>query len=115
MDDLAYQLYLASANGQDGEVLDLLQRGAPPNSDYYSKALECKGRSPLHWACYRKHSLNTEYLIKWGARLCDTDSSGYTPLHWACAVNSMDCVRVLMRNYSPIGELGLQLKSVITC
>ncbi len=49
-DNLAKQLYWASSDGRDQEVLELLQRGAPPNnSDYYTR--EQYGYTPLHRAC----------------------------------------------------------------
>ncbi len=101
-DNLAAQLGLASSNGRDQEVLELLQRGAPPNSDYYTR--EQHGYTPLHCACYKNHLCSAELLIKFGANVPATDNNGDTPLHWACYYNSKDIAKLLLEHHCPTGE-----------
>ncbi len=121
-DNLAKQLYWASWNGPDREVLKLLQRGAPPNSDYYTR--EQHGYTPLHMACVDKYLRSAELLIKFGAivtattkYLCSaellikfgaivaaTTNNGWTPLHWACAYNSKATAKLLLEHHCPTGE-----------
>ncbi len=98
-DDLAAKLYLAS---RDQEVLELLQRGAPPNSDYYTK--EQGGLTPLHNACARNHLRSAELLIKFGAIVAATANDGWTPLHWACANDSKAPAKLLLEHQYPTGE-----------
>ncbi len=75
-DRLAEQLYqLASRGDRDQEVLELLQRGVPPNSDYYTR--EHYGYTPLHMACYNNHLRSAELLIKFGAIVAATTSSAW--------------------------------------
>ena len=103
-DNLARELYDASYDGRDKEVLALLKKGAPPNSDYYKT--EYQGRTPLMMACEFNHPSSAEYLIKCGARLSDTnDLRRWTPLHYACDRNSTDCVQVLLKYNTPKGEI----------
>ena len=97
-DDLAAKLYLAS---RDQEVLELLQRGAPPNSDYYTR--ENSGRTPLHWACSENHLRSAELLIKFGA-IVATNYDGGTPLHYACISNSEATAQLLLEHHCPTGE-----------
>ena len=94
-ESLEDQLYWASGYGRDQEVLDLLHRGANPDS-----ALA------LHAACNYNRPHTAELLIKWGASLSITGSVGQTALHDACEYNSMDCVRLLISHNSPTGEHG---------
>ncbi len=99
---IAQQLFWASWNGRDQEVLELLQRGVPPNSDYYTR--EKHGITPLHWACTENHIRSAELLIKFGAIVAATDSSGKTPLHNACVFNSKDTAKLLLEHHCPTGE-----------
>ena len=99
-DHLAEQLWQASSDGHESEVLELLQRGVPPDSEYYKRANE--GRSPLFISCWHNHPLSAEYLLKWGASLITTTDWGSTPLH--ASYNSMDCVRLLLEHRSPASE-----------
>ena len=94
-DNLDYQLSNASRDGRDQEVLDLLHRGAHP--DTYPT---------LHYACRWNHPHSAELLIKWGASLSRTGGGGQSPLYAACGSNSMECVRLLMSHNSPTGEPG---------
>ena len=104
-DDLAEQLYLASSYGRDQEVLELLQRGVPPNSDYYTR--EYGGLTPLHRACANNHLRSAELLIKFGAIVAATDDIyGYTPLHYACLHNSEATAQLLLEHHCPTGEPG---------
>ncbi len=100
-DNLTKQLYQAS---HDQEVLELLQRGAPPNSDYYTR--EQYGFTPLHCACSHNNLRSAELLIKFGAILAATDNDGWTPLHWACIFNSEDIAKLLLEHHCPTGESG---------
>ncbi len=110
-DHLAKQLYWAigassygaSSYGYDQEVLKLLQRGVPPNSDYYTRVHG--GYTPLHMACHHNH-LRAELLIKFGAIVATTDNDGWTPLHWACASNSKATAQLLLEHHCPTGEPG---------
>ncbi len=100
-DNLAKQLYQASRDGRDQEVLELLQRGAPPNSDYYTR--EHCGLTPLHRACVKNNLRSAELLIKFGAIVAATDNNGYTPLHCACLSNT---AKLLLKHHCPSGEPG---------
>ena len=101
-DDLAEQLWQASYHGRHSEVLDLLQRGAPPDSDYYNK--EHGGQSPLFAACWGNPPFSAEYLIKWGANVSFTTEDGFTPLMTASCWHNTDCVKLLLDYHSPTGE-----------
>ena len=103
-DDLAAQLWGASQWGRDSEVLDLLARGAPTDSDYYTRVRS--GGTPLIAACYNNRPLTAEHLLKWGAKVEARDERNYTALHYACALNAPDCVRLLLAHNSPTGEPG---------
>ncbi len=104
-DNLAKQLYWATADGRDQQVLELLQRGAPPdNSDYYTR--EQDGYTPLHKAYVYNHFRSAELLIKFGAIVTASDKNGYTPLHWACLHNKKDTAKRLLEHHCPTGELG---------
>ena len=103
-DNLAKQLWLASNGGRDQEVLELLQRGAPPNSDYYTR--EQRGYTPLHRACVNNHFRIAELLIKFGAIVAPTDNDGWTPLHCACAYNNKATAKLLLEHHCPTGEPG---------
>ena len=87
------------------EILDLLQRGADPNSEFYW--IKNGGSYPLHWACLNRDPLSVEYLIKWGASVNVTSERKWTPLHRACANNAMDCVKLLMDQHCSTGEFGI--------
>ncbi len=96
-DNFAKQLYLASENGRDQEVLELLQRGAPPNnSDYYTR--EHDGYTPLHISI---HILSAELLIKFGAVVAAAATFGSTPLHKACVHNRKATAKLLLEHHSP--------------
>ncbi len=99
---IAEQLYWASYNCHDQEVLELLQRGARPNSDYYTR--EQGGWTPLHKACTYNHLRSAELLIKFGAIVAATDNDGYTPLYWACLLNSKATAKLLLEHHCPTGE-----------
>ncbi len=104
-DNLAEQLFWACWNGRDQEVLELLQRRAPPNnSDYYTR--KQGGRTPLHRACYNNHLRSAELLIKFGAIVAATDNCGQTPLHHACNCfyNYNDTAKLLLEHHCPTGE-----------
>ncbi len=104
-DNLAKQLYQASRDGRDQEVLELLQRGAPPDSDYYTR--EQHGDTPLHKAaCANNHLRSAELLIKFGAIVAATNNNGWTPLHDACHNNSKIIAKLLLEHHCPTGEPG---------
>ncbi len=104
-DNLASKLYYASSSGRDQEVLELLQRGAPPNnSDYYTR--EQYGYTPLHRACVHNHLCSAELLIKFGAIVAATTYNGLTPLHEACRYNSEATAKLLLEHHCPTGEPG---------
>ncbi len=104
-DNLAKQLWWASIGGRDQEVLELLQRGAPPNSDYYTR--EHNGWTPLHMACIINNICSAELLIKFGAIVAATDNNGRTSLHKACYHNSEDIAKLLLEHHCPTaGEPG---------
>ncbi|XP_064387638.1 uncharacterized protein LOC135335896 isoform X2 [Halichondria panicea] len=99
-DNLARQLYWASRYGGDQDVLELLQRGVPPNnSEYYTKLKD--GCTPLHEACAHSHLCSAELLIKFGAIVAAKDNDGWTPLHWACFNNSKDTAKLLLQHHCP--------------
>ena len=101
-DNLAKQLHQASNGGRDQEVLELLQFGAPPNSDYYTR--EKHGETPLHRACYYNNLHSAELLIKFGAIVVATHNNGSTPLHQACVYNSRNTAKLLLEHHCPTGE-----------
>ncbi len=104
-DNLAEQLYLASISGRDQEVLELLQRGAPPdNSNYYTR--EQYGDTPLHRACAENHVHSAELLIKFGAIVAAKAKNGWTPLHHACLFNNKATAKLLLEHHCPTGEPG---------
>ena len=89
-------------HGYDNEVLELLQRGVPPDSEYYQRLHV--GQSPLYVSCCYNHPLSAEYLIKWGASVTTATKWGSTPL-FAC-YQSLDSVKLLLKHHSPVGEPG---------
>ncbi len=103
-DELASKLYWPIVNGHDQEVLELLQREAPPNSDYYTR--EHGGYTPLHWACNNNHLRSAELLIKFGAIVAAKAKNGYTPLHCACYYSSIGIAKLLLEHHCPTGEPG---------
>ena len=103
-DNLAKQLYQASRDGRDQEVLELLQRGAPPNSDYYTR--EQHGCTPLHRACVHNYLRCAELLIKFGAIVAAAGNDGWTSLHSACLFNSKATARLLLEHHCLTGEPG---------
>ena len=115
-DDLAKQLYYACASrashyGHDREVLELLQRGVPPNnSDYYTR--EQRGYTPLHRAC-ELLPRTADLLIKFGAIVAATDNVGWTPLHYACNNNSKATAKLLMEHHCPTGERACTVKNEV--
>ncbi|XP_064388594.1 death-associated protein kinase 1-like isoform X4 [Halichondria panicea] len=80
-------------------MLELLQRGAAPNSDYYTK--ERDGLTPLHIACTYNHIGNAELLIKFGAIVAATDNNGWTPLQKVCLHNRKATAKLLLEHHSP--------------
>ncbi len=105
-DNLAHKLYWASESGRDQEVLELLQRGAPPNnSDYYTR--ERGGDTPLHMACIYNHLRSAVLLIKFGAIVAATNIFGWTPLHSAYVHIKKDIAKLLLEHHCPTGELGV--------
>ncbi len=99
----AKQLYEASENGSDQEVLQLLQKGAPPNnSGYYTR--EKNGRTPLHTACAQNNLRKAKLLIKFGAMVGATDIGGWTPLHEACHYNCEDTAKLVLEHHCPTGK-----------
>ena len=103
-DHLAEQLYIASMQGQDSRVLDLLTSGVPTDGDWYTR--KRSGRTPLMMACYHNHLLTAEHLLKWGAALDARNEDNWTALHYACVNYYADCVRLLLAHNSPTGEPG---------
>ncbi len=103
-DNLAKQLFYASGSGRDRDVLELLQRGAPPNSDYYTR--EHNGYTPLHWACIYNNLRSAELLIKFRVTVAATDNNGRTPLHMACVYDSKAIAKLLLEHHCPKGEPG---------
>ena len=104
-DNLTKQLYYASRDGRDQEVLELLQRGAPPNnSDHYTTVQY--GYTPLHSACVGNYLRSAELLIKFGAIVAATNNDGWTPLHNACLYNSEAIAKLLLEHHHPTGEPG---------
>ncbi len=108
-DNLAKQLYYASRNNRDQEVLELLQRGAPPNNSDYYYTREQRGDTPLHTACANNHLRSAERLIKFGAIVDATDNDVWTPLHWVCLYNRKATAKLLLEHHCPTGEPGCEL------
>ncbi|XP_064387632.1 uncharacterized protein LOC135335893 isoform X2 [Halichondria panicea] len=96
---LAEKLYCASDGGCDKKVFELLQRGAPPNSEYYTRVKS--GLTPLLLACANNHLCSAELLIKFGAIVAATDNDGWTPLHYACLYNCKDTAKLLLEHHCP--------------
>ncbi len=101
-DYIAKQLYYASRDGLDQVVLELLQRGAPPDNDYYTRVHD--GYTPLHPACAYNHIRSAELLIMFGAIVAATNEHGWTPLHAACVNNRKDIAKLLLEHHCPTGR-----------
>lgn len=50
--------------------------------------VDCRGSTPLHWACYSQSETALAYLLAWNPKLNLQDKEGYTPLH--LAIKSID-------------------------
>ncbi len=111
-DNLAEQLYVATLYARGQKVLELLQRGAPPNSNYYT--IEHGGRTPLHSAYTHNRLRSAELLIKFGAIVTATDNDGWTPLHWACLFNSKAIAKLLLEHHCPTGEPACALSRCVS-
>ncbi len=104
-DNLAKQLYSASGGGRNQEVLELLQRGAPPNNSNYCTRKQGE-KTPLHWACFNNNLRSAELLIKFGAIVAVKTNGSWTPLHWACLYNRKDIAKLFLEHHCPTGEPG---------
>lgn len=98
-EQLVERLYQASWHGNTGEVVDLLHKGADPNSLYYQRIHQ--GYTPLHRACGSNQSHTAELLIKWGARVNTINQDGETPLHY---VSSLKCAELLLNEHCLRGK-----------
>ncbi len=103
-DNLAEQLWLAIL--YDGQLLTikLLQGGAPPNSDYYTR--QHGGVTPLHRACAHNNLRSAKIIIKFGAIVAAPSNIGWTPLHDACRFNREAIAKLLLKHQCPTGEPG---------
>ena len=99
---LIEELYKASKDGHHEKVLQLLQRGVPPDSKYYERE-QRSYRSPLYISCWFNRRQSAEYLLKWGASVATT-LEGSIPLHGASSNNSIDCVKLLLEHHCPTGK-----------
>lgn len=61
-----------------------------------------KGRSPLHWSCYKGYERITIYLIRQGADINLADSTGMLPLHWAAQRGHTTIVNILLSEGSKV-------------
>ena len=93
-DDLAWQLWDASHDGDVSLVKDLLGQGANPNESYFGR--ECGGFTPLHWACQNNNAALAAALVDKGADVSATDYSGWTPLHYSCIKGNKPSTDVLL-------------------
>lgn len=84
-------------------MLELLERGAPPNNSNYYTTVQ-RGRTPLHEACFFNHPRSAKLLIKYGAIVAATDNYNITPLHDACNNKDRSSAQLLLEHGCPKGE-----------
>ncbi|KAM3919304.1 GA-binding protein subunit beta-2 isoform 2-T2 [Leptodactylus fuscus] len=122
--DLGKRLLEAARNGEDDEVRQLMQNGAPFTTDWLGtsplhlaaqyghlstvKVLLQAGisrdartkvdRTPLHMAAFEGHALIVDLLIKNGANINAKDMLEMTALHWATEHNHQEVVDLLIKN-----------------
>ncbi|KAJ1478515.1 ankyrin repeat-containing domain protein [Baffinella frigidus] len=117
-------LWLASARGQEAEVLQLLEGGAELDEEggpyttatmhaaiYHghegvvslllergadASATDTDGKTRLHWACLQDRVLFSRLLLDHGADPSAKDNQGVSPLHWAACEGRGDVVRLLL-------------------
>ncbi|XP_073423093.1 GA-binding protein subunit beta-2 [Dendrobates tinctorius] len=131
--DLGKRLLEAARSGEDDEVRQLMQNGAPFTTDWLGTsplhlAAQCGhfstvkvllqagisrdartkvDRTPLHMAAAEGHTLIVDLLIKNGANINAKDMLEMTALHWATEHNHQDVVELLINNGA---DVNLQSK-----
>ncbi|KAM4013924.1 GA-binding protein subunit beta-2 isoform 2-T2 [Anomaloglossus baeobatrachus] len=131
--DLGKRLLEAARGGEDDEVRQLMQNGAPFTTDWLGTsplhlAAQCGhfstvkvllqagisrdartkvDRTPLHMAAAEGHTLIVDLLIKNGANINAKDMLEMTALHWATEHNHQDVVELLINNGA---DVNLQSK-----
>ena len=92
-DQLGWELYKASHDGNVERVTELLQEGAPVNwrnKDHF-------GFSALHTSCaINNRSEVVKVLLRYGPNVNQPKNDGYTPAHLACFWGSLDCLKLLL-------------------
>uniref|UniRef100_S4RP33 Ankyrin repeat domain 6b n=1 Tax=Petromyzon marinus TaxID=7757 RepID=S4RP33_PETMA len=89
VDLLAEKLLVAAHRGRVGDVVELINRGAP-------SAINKHGRSPLHLAASRGHAEVVRLLASAGCNLDLQDDGGQTALHRAVEAGSTAVLSVLL-------------------
>ncbi|KAM5129680.1 GA-binding protein subunit beta-2 [Mantella aurantiaca] len=89
--DLGKKLLEAARNGDDDEVRQLMQNGAPFTTDWL-------GTSPLHLAAQYGHLSTVKVLLQAGISRDARTKVDRTPLHIAAAEGHANIVDVLIRN-----------------
>ncbi len=56
------------------------------------------GQTSLHYACWKGHLSNAEFLIKRGVSVNVQDDSGNTPLHYVSEYGHVSIVDLLLKN-----------------
>lgn len=93
--DLGKKLLEAARNGDDDEVRQLMQNGAPFTTDWL-------GTSPLHLAAQYGHLSTVKVLLQAGISRDARTKVDRTPLHIAAAEGHANIVDVLIRNGASI-------------
>ncbi|CAN0147923.1 unnamed protein product [Lampetra fluviatilis] len=88
-DLLAEKLLVAAHRGRVGDVVELINRGAP-------SAINKHGRSPLHLAASRGHAEVVRLLASAGCNLDLQDDGGQTAVHRAVEAGSTAVLSVLL-------------------
>ncbi|XP_017057977.1 transient receptor potential channel pyrexia isoform X1 [Drosophila ficusphila] len=106
--DCNLALICCSAFGNVDNIFFLLDHySADPN------VVDSKGRTPLHFACYRANAPIAKMLLDHGADPNRWDAKKeVTPLHCAASSKSVECILLLLRRKANI-NIGIEKRSAL--
>jgi ankyrin repeat protein len=93
----------AAANGHEGVVKTLLERGAAV--DFRDTSF---GRTPLSWAAANGHEAVVKILLDRGAAVNSADRGGQTPLSRAAENGHEGVVRTLLERGAAVDSIGTE-------